>query len=203
VSRLQGDGQAGGMERSQRPAVHLVSPLRTVAAALVLATPLATWWLVGDLSEGPAVSGQRPPDYMVRPPQLDEALEAVLGGGATLVAIAALVTLAVATWQGGLEPHRWRVIAPPLVAGVYCGYAGRVMTAAVHGANIGGGMMLLFGMVLVPAMLATAITQAHRQHALPRRSLYPGQPASPPPWPAGDSAAGYWGTVAGQRAVVK
>ncbi len=34
-----------------------------------------------------------------------------------------------------------------------------MMTAAVGGANIGGGLMLLFGLVFVPTMLLMAILQ--------------------------------------------
>jgi hypothetical protein len=150
------------MRRSQDRSTNLSIPV-ALASMVVLATPVATWWLVGDLSEGPGASGRPPPDYMFRPPRLSDTVETVLGVSAVLVAVSALVALAGATWQGAVELRRWRVLAPLMVAGIYCGFAWRVMTAAVHGANIGGGMLLMFGVVFVPAMVAIAVGQARRR----------------------------------------
>lgn len=42
----------------------------------------------------------------------------------------------------------WWVIA----LGTYIGFSWRVMTAAVSGANIGGGLLMLVAIVFVPAM---------------------------------------------------
>jgi hypothetical protein len=161
-----GSPRPGSLPRVQHPQTRAAKPtipLSALTSVVVAATPVATWWLVGDLSEEPGISGQPPTDHMIPPPQLGETVETFLGVSAVLAAALALVALAVAAWRGAVAPRRWRVVAPLVLAGVYCGFAWRVMTAAVHGANIGGGMMLMFGVVFVPAMAAIAVGQAGTQ----------------------------------------
>ena len=130
---------------------------RVASVLLVLAAPVATWWLVGPnpgdgLGSDPML---RPDDYdyLFHPPAIDATMERV--GGWAAVAIAALgVALLVAEARHGRIDRRWW---PPIVAmtlvGAIIGLAGRVMTAAVVGANIGGGFMLLFGTPVVLALV--------------------------------------------------
>ena len=48
------------------------------AVGLVIATPVATWWLIEDLGNIPADTG---PDYLVRPIELDPVVQDVAGSG--------------------------------------------------------------------------------------------------------------------------
>lgn len=121
------------------------------AVAVTLATPFVAWWTIGDLSEE---VDRRHADYFLRPPQLGERVELGVGLGASVVAGASLVVLAMATRRRSIERRWWAVLVPLLVVGAFCGLAYRVMTAAVIGANIGAGMVVLFGPVLVVPALA-------------------------------------------------
>jgi hypothetical protein len=121
------------------------------AVSVVLAMRVVAWWAIGDLSE---VVDRRHADYVLRPLQLGERIELGLGLGASVVAGVSLVVLAVATGRRSIERRWWAVLVPVLVVGALCGLAYRVMTAAVSGANIGAGMVVLFGPVLVVPALA-------------------------------------------------
>ena len=68
------------------------------AAGLVLATPVAVWWVVGDLDE----KGADDRDRMVRPFELPPVVENVAGVVAVLVVIAARLAL-------GLAWYRWQL----------------------------------------------------------------------------------------------
>lgn len=125
------------------------------ASLSTVATPVATWSLVGDLSEPVA-----DPDYLIRPIVLPRAAEVVL-----LVASVAAVCVATAFLVYERRTRRMdRKWVPPIVlltvAGVVVGYGGRILTAGVTGANIGGGMVILFGGPFVLALVAVAAWSA-------------------------------------------
>jgi hypothetical protein len=120
-------------------------------AVLVVCAPLATWWVVGDVDEP---GGQ---DHMFEPVHVPAGLELTVGIGASTLAVGSLLVLASPRGRR-LARRTDAVVAGPLVAaGVFLGFGYRVVTAAVGGANIGGGLVMLFGMVALPAALVTSL----------------------------------------------
>jgi hypothetical protein len=122
------------------------------AAALVIATPVATWWLVGDQSS--AGTGL---DYAVRPIELDPAVERMVGIGSVLAVVVSALVLARASRRRQLDQRWWSVLVPLLLAGLIVGAGWRVLTAGVIGANIGAGLVILFGGPAVAALLLWAV----------------------------------------------
>jgi hypothetical protein len=104
---------------------------------------VATWWIVGPLDE---VQDPRYADYMVRPPDIAPGTERVAGAIALTAALAAIVVLVLEARDPGVD-RRWLAsgVLPAALAAALVGGSARVMTAGVSGANIGGGMVVLFG----------------------------------------------------------
>jgi hypothetical protein len=128
--------------------------LVVAAVVLVLVTPVATWWLVGDRSE------RVPPDvkldYTFRPVRLDPAVERVIGiGSVALAAICGLV-LIVASARRRFDRRWWSVLGPVLVAAMLIGDGWRTLTAGTIGANIGAGLELMIGGPVVAGLLLYA-----------------------------------------------
>ncbi len=126
-------------------------------AGLVVAFPVATWWLVGDLSTVPASAD---PDFAFRPFDIGPAAERAAGVGSVLLAA---VTLAILVWftvRQVFDARWWSVLVPLLAAGFIAGAGWRVMTAGVIGANIGAGFVILFGSPAVAALLAWALARS-------------------------------------------
>lgn len=98
-----------------------------------------TWWLVGDVSYT-GNAGEQGLDRMAEPPVSEATAHVLRAGSAVLLPLVLLVG--------------WRlraVLLPAVVLGAVVGAAGRVVTAGVIGANIGGGMVLTFSpLVLLP-----------------------------------------------------
>jgi len=115
---------------------------------LVLLMPVVTWWLVGDVSEDPV----RFTDYMLRPFDLTTAQQSTAGWAGLALMVLAMMALSWGTRQGSTRRSDLGVVAPLLLAGVYVGFTHRVMTAGVVGANIGGSILFLTGLLLVPAL---------------------------------------------------
>lgn len=122
--------------------------------ALVLATPVATWWVVGDLTESGV--DPRDADHWISPPSLTEATERVLGLGAAIVLLIATAVLVVSTFRGRVLPRWWGFALPLVGIGVFAGWSFRVVTAGVYGANIGGGFVVLVSPIVVAAGLAVS-----------------------------------------------
>ncbi len=126
-------------------------------AGLFPASAVAVWLVVGDLRE----SGVSNPDYLLGPVEILLAVEVVAGA----IAVAWLGAVGWWLWRyrGDID-RRWRgVAALSAAAGVVVGVAGRVVTAGVAGANIGGSIALV---VAPPAALALLLTAALRARAI-------------------------------------
>ena len=132
------------------------------AVVLILATPVATWSLVGDLSEPVA-----DPDYLIRPVDLPRGLEILLLAASVAATLGATAYLVYQRRTRRMD-RKW---VPPIVllavAGVVVGSGWRVLTAGVIGANIGGGMVILFGGPFVLALVVAAAWSA----TLPPRTV--------------------------------
>ncbi|GGN50848.1 hypothetical protein GCM10010109_90450 [Actinoplanes campanulatus] len=121
---------------------------------LVPAVPVATWWLVGDLTE---TSGDIVLDYAYQPVTFGEAGDVILGVVAFLTALAALGVLLHGTVTGRMRNAWWGVAVSILAIGAYLGWAERIWTAGVIGANIGVGLTFLFGVPFVVTFLLPSV----------------------------------------------
>lgn len=108
---------------------------------LVLACPVAVWYLIGDLSESPLPPAQS--DYLMRPVSLPGWVENTAGIVAIVLILACVALLYRQRTRGLTTPRTWITIALLILAGMITGFAERVITAAGIGANIGGGFMIL------------------------------------------------------------
>src|SRR3712207_1772432 len=135
----------GGAGRTDSPPEPMPQPPGgwpvLVGVVLVLATPIAVWWMVGDRT----TSEVPDPDYLIHPIPMSATMERRIGASAVLLVLASASALLGATWRGRFCARWWGVLAPLLVAGGFCGLGWRVITAGVVGANIGGGMLLVGG----------------------------------------------------------
>jgi hypothetical protein len=162
-----GDKQVSGMTRigADRAAGRRPPWWAAVAAvALVVAVPVATWWLVGDQTT-PRVKRLRqgdpyPPDYALFPPfKIAPATERAVG----VVA----VVLVVAWLTGRLHVGWWGVLGLLSLVGAGWGWMWRVLTAVVDEPDFSGIVVLMvpIGLGLVWVAMRGA-----------RGLLAPGQP---------------------------
>jgi hypothetical protein len=138
--------------------------------ALVLATPIAVWWMVGDRT----TTAVPDPDYLIHPPSTGATAERRIGASAVLLGLVTASALLGATWRGRFPAKWWGVLVPLLVAGAFCGAGWRVITAGVVGANIGGGLLLVSGVPIVVTLIGVAIVVAW---SLRRQRRHPGSSA--------------------------
>jgi hypothetical protein len=120
--------------------------------APVLAAPLITYAMIGDHSEIDLAHA----DYVVHPPAVSQATlttYALFAGALALFGLGLLVP----RWKEGSIDPRWKLIVTILVlCGMLTGGIYRVATFATSGANIGFGVLVLFGGPLLLALLAAA-----------------------------------------------
>lgn len=127
-------------------------------AGIALATPFLVWFAIGDLSF-PGTGGLFL-DYGYGPYQVGPESGYVVGGAAAVVAAVSIADLVFRTRQGIADRWSWAVVAALVVAGALAAAGWRTMTAGGRGANIGGGLVLLFGPVLLAGLLALAVSLA-------------------------------------------
>ena len=147
VSRKATSGESA----SNRGPVLLAGCVVVAVAVLV-----ATWWLIGPLDEPGGWL------YIVRPPDFPRHLELAVGIVAVVVIGLALLW-AIVAHRSGRSQRGWSTVAVLLAtAGFMIAGILRVVTAASYGANIGGGMLILFGSPFVGIFLAGAILMSVR-----------------------------------------
>ena len=98
---------------------HLSLALGALTIALVFAVPVATWWLVGDLS-----TTIDDPDFVVQPPAISPTQERLLGVGSLIVVVGTTLVLVVAAGLGRLDWRWWAVLT--LLAGLASSSAGAI-----------------------------------------------------------------------------
>jgi hypothetical protein len=137
----------------------MMNRLTLAVTALLVSVPVVAWWLPGDLtsekSKALAADGEVL-DHMVDPLPLGSTAELVIGIVAGLVLIAAAVVLIRATMARQIDPRWWIVLGPLCAAGAVVGFGWRMITAGGIGANVGGGLTLLFGLPIVAVLLIVA-----------------------------------------------
>jgi hypothetical protein len=167
---MRGPPPPGG--RKPAGATWLTLP---AAAGLVLATPVAAWWIVGPQDS----AGFAPADldYAIRPFRITPAAERAVGAGSVVLAVVTALLLGWATLRRRFDPRWWRVLGALLIVGVLIGWSWRVLTAGVIGANIGAGMVILLIGPLVVFLLAFAVWRSLR---LVSPSAHGAAPPAPP-----------------------
>jgi hypothetical protein len=107
------------------------------------------WWLIGDVSE----AGGR--DVMVELALLQDHPGSV--GAIGVLILAVVVADLLSTRPVSLRSYCLAVLPFVVVGGLGLAFAGRVVTARVGGANIGGGLAMVVAPVLVIGLSAGAI----------------------------------------------
>lgn len=124
---------------------------------LVLATPVAAWWLMDLLAED-----LDDPDYFIRPLEIDPTLKLVIGITAVALAVGAVLELAVFEPARSLVERWWSVMCPLLIVGMISGGGWAILTAPSIGANIGAGVFLLTAPPVVLALVIWAGVSSYR-----------------------------------------
>jgi hypothetical protein len=132
------------------------------AIVLVVATPIAAWWLVGSIPpEVDDLTGQRLPaweyTYSYQAPDIDPRLAALAGRLAVVVALVAAGPAAVLIAARGARKRWMMVLLAVVVAGIIAGWGERTLTAPTIGANIGAGMVLTFGVPLILGLVGWSL----------------------------------------------
>ncbi len=134
----------------------------TAAVALLCTTPVATWWLLNIVVTSENIAK---PDYMVRPIDISPVAELIVGLTALVIALSSIAFLVKAEREQRFGHGCWSVLFPLIAAAAVCGAAWSTVTAPTIGANIGGGMVIMFGVPVVAALVAVA---THRWSSLRR-----------------------------------
>ncbi len=139
-----------------------------VSALAIIAAPPAVYYAIGDLS---TVGPDMDPDYVMHPPSWSPS-------HVTFVGILALAVLASAVAVLIREHRREPILRSTLIidallisVGVIVAGGYRVVTAAVIGANIGAGILVLSASPIVIGLLIAAAVigvRAHRQRTARR-----------------------------------
>ncbi|SFF15154.1 hypothetical protein SAMN05421541_106429 [Actinoplanes philippinensis] len=132
---------------------------------MVLATPVATSFLVGDQTDAEALAlaaqGERL-DYGLRPVTLGPAGDLILGIVACALVLLALGVLLRESVAGRLDRGWWWVLAQLMTIAVIVGFSWRVVTAGGIGANIGEGLVIIFFGPIALGLLIGSAVQADR-----------------------------------------
>jgi hypothetical protein len=135
------EGIAGAAQRRRMP--HLVVSVAVIA--LLLATPVATWFHVGPL--GTAERSGSTANVLWRAESVDEVLETACGRVATATVPVAITVLLVAAGLGSVDPGGVWVLLPLVLLGAFCGAYGRVLTMTTPGCDIGSTLLgILIGL---------------------------------------------------------
>ncbi|PRX16521.1 hypothetical protein CLV67_119102 [Actinoplanes italicus] len=130
---------------------------------LVLATPVAISWLVGDLTDPTSLALAAEGvdlDYGIEPITFGPTGDRIVGITACVAVLFSLGLLVQQTVTSRFRGGWWAVLLPLVAVGVILGYGWRVFTAGGIGANIGAGLVLLLGGPLALGLLLAAIVPA-------------------------------------------
>ncbi|GGY22236.1 hypothetical protein GCM10010384_31250 [Streptomyces djakartensis] len=135
--------------------------------ALVLGVPVAAWGLMGQQNaEGLPASEL---DHAYQPWGVGDGVAAAAGGVALVLAVAGAAALVRGARHGDLDRRWWGVLGPLVVVGLMAGVGLRILTAGVVGANIGAGLLIMFGSPVAAALVLWALGRgvwlATRGHA--------------------------------------
>ena len=127
--------------------------------------PFAAWWLIGDLSEPELVPGDL--SYIARAPDIPAWIVTAIGCIALVSAIGAIAVMLLGIRRGRSDGHWLPSVILLVIAGVVLAGIGRVVTAGSIGANIGGGLAILFGLPFVAILVGGSIVFTLRGRRVP------------------------------------
>ncbi|MGW0862281.1 hypothetical protein [Streptomyces sp. NPDC002611] len=123
----------------------------TAGVALVLGVPVAAWGLMGQQNHDGLPASEL--DYAYQPWGIGDGVAAGVGGLALVLAGVGAAVLV----RGAMDRRWWGVLGPLVVVGLMVGVGWRVLTAGVVGANIGAGMLIIFGTPVAAGLLLWAV----------------------------------------------
>jgi hypothetical protein len=132
-----------------------------LSAVACVATFVAGWWLIGDLS---STGIDRPLDYpIVRAPDVPDAAVIAAGVVGLVVVVAILVPLAIPTLRGhgAARPALGVIVAAVAIGFVVAGIA-RAVTAGSVGSNIGAPLAAIGGGGLIWWLVRFALQTSHK-----------------------------------------
>jgi hypothetical protein len=153
-----------------RPPRPPANPAHRVACAwgavvAFVSTVPASWWLIGDQSVRTRPPGEL--DYTWRAPVAPHWLATALGAVASILVVAIAGSFVGPARRGAIDRTWLGVLALALGAGFLLAGIARVDSAGTIGANIGGGMAIMFGLPLDAALIVWAVRRAMRMFGAP------------------------------------
>ncbi|MGA5359738.1 hypothetical protein [Streptomyces purpurascens] len=127
----------------------------SAGVALALGVPVAAWGLMGQQNYGGLPASEL--DYAYQPWGVGDGVAAVVGGLALVLAGVGAAVLVRAARRGALDRRWWGVLGPLVIVGLMAGVGWRILTAGVIGANIGAGMLIIFGTPVAAGLLLWAL----------------------------------------------
>ncbi|MEV0241297.1 hypothetical protein AB0I06_15380 [Streptomyces sp. NPDC050674] len=126
--------------------------------ALVGGVPVAAWGLMGQQNYDGLPASEL--DYAFQPWDIADGVAAVAGGLALALAAAGAGVLVRASLRGALDRRWWGVLGPLVVLGLMAGVGWRILTAGGIGANIGAGLLVIFGTPVAAGLLLWSLAWA-------------------------------------------
>jgi hypothetical protein len=127
-------------------------------AALVGGVPVAAWGLMGQQNYAGLPASEL--DYAFQPWDIGDGVAAVAGGLGLVLAVAGAVVLVRGSLRGALDGRWWGVLGPLVALGLMAGVGWRILTAGGVGANIGAGLLIIFGTPIAAGLLLWSLAWA-------------------------------------------
>ncbi|BCL21114.1 hypothetical protein GCM10017668_29570 [Streptomyces tuirus] len=127
-------------------------------AALVGGVPVAAWGLMGQQNYAGLPASEL--DYAFQPWDIGDGVAAVAGGIALVLAVAGGVVLVRRSLRGAMDQRWWGVLGPLVALGLMAGVGWRILTAGGIGANIGAGLLIIFGTPIAAGLLLWSLAWA-------------------------------------------
>jgi hypothetical protein len=127
-------------------------------AALVGGVPVAAWGLMGQQNHDGLPASEL--DYAFQPWDIGDGVAAVAGGLALVLAAAGAAVLVRSSLRGAMDRRWWGVLGPLVVLGLMAGVGWRILTAGGIGANIGAGLLIIFGTPIAAGLLLWSLAWA-------------------------------------------
>ncbi|MFF7736280.1 hypothetical protein [Streptomyces sp. NPDC007984] len=132
--------------------------MAAAGAALVGGVPVAAWGLMGQQNHAGLPASEL--DYAFQPWDIGDGVAAVAGGLGLVLAVAGAVVLVRRSLRGAMDQRWWGVLGPLVALGLLAGVGWRILTAGGIGANIGAGLLILFGTPIAVGLLLWSVAWA-------------------------------------------
>ncbi|MBB6415435.1 hypothetical protein [Streptomyces sp. AK010] len=127
-------------------------------AALVGGVPVAAWGLMGQRNSAGLPASEL--NYAFQPWDIGDGVAAVAGGLALVLAVAGAVVFVRRSLRGAMDQRWWGVLGPLVALGLMAGVGWRILTAGGIGANIGAGLLIIFGTPIAAGLLLWSLAWA-------------------------------------------